>query len=356
MSAKAMIELTPTTEPLGLPIAAPWLLGLKVFGFVLHMVFMNLWVAGLPVALCLNRRRKIVANRLFKAMPFFVAFGINAGIVPLLFLQTLYPHFFYPATILQAWFWFIIIPLLIVAYYGVYFAAFGRYRAVAATVASLLLMWIGLTFSAAMSLTAAPQEWSAIFAGTSDAASVHGLFLHLRAEVVLRFLLMVGISFGTLAAFLALDAEYLTLQPDYQAEARQLVAWLYCLGLCIYAGAALLYGPSVRDQLPFLLWFLAGTIMPVGGVLSLIYRKRPARKWAAALVLAQLLVIMVNAIARQDVQTRSLEAWSKLDSVPVRGEWGSFLLFVVVLIAVLLVLAWLARVAFRAVRSAVPPP
>src|SRR3970282_164891 len=107
------------------------------FGFLLHMVFMNLWLAGLPAALCLIRLRPLAANRLFKTMPFFMAFGINAGIVPLLFLQTLYPQFFYPATILQAWFWFVVIPLLLVAYYAVYLAAFGRFRLIAAIVAAL---------------------------------------------------------------------------------------------------------------------------------------------------------------------------------------------------------------------------
>ena len=58
-------------------------------------------------------------------MPIIVAFGVNFGIVPLLFVQLAYYKVFYPATILMAWFWLAIIVLLIPAYYGVYAYAWG---------------------------------------------------------------------------------------------------------------------------------------------------------------------------------------------------------------------------------------
>ncbi|MFN3929925.1 MAG: hypothetical protein ACK4OK_09870, partial [Thermoflexus sp.] len=83
----------PKPDPLGMPIPVGYLFALKVFGFFLHMVFMNLWLAGLPTAVALWRFYPRVSERLIAAMPFAMAFGINAGIVPLLFLQTLYPQF-----------------------------------------------------------------------------------------------------------------------------------------------------------------------------------------------------------------------------------------------------------------------
>src|SRR3989304_7812462 len=144
-----MSEILPSPDPLGLPVPPSLLLPLRLGGFGRHIIFMQLWLPGLPAALALLYGRRRIAERLFAAMPFFMAFGINAGIVPLLFLQTLYPQFFYPATILQAWFWFLVIPLLLIAYYAVYLAAFGRFRLIAAIVAALLLSWIGLGFSAA---------------------------------------------------------------------------------------------------------------------------------------------------------------------------------------------------------------
>ena len=101
----------------------------KWLGFTLHAVPMNLWYAGLLVALWLHLRRnehaRRFAARLLRQMPIIVAVGVNFGIVPLLFVQLAYSKVFYPATILMAWFWLAIIGLLTLAYYGVYAYAWG---------------------------------------------------------------------------------------------------------------------------------------------------------------------------------------------------------------------------------------
>jgi len=348
-----MVDQLLRADPLGLPVPPSWLFGLKVFGFLLHMVFMNLWLAGMPTAFLLRNAQPRVAERLFKAMPFFMAFGVNAGIVPLLFLQVLYPQFFYPATILQAWFWFLVIPLLIVAYYAVYLAAFGRYRVLAAIVASLLLAWIGLTFSAAMTLTASPQSWPALFLTSAEAGSVPGLALYLNDEAVLRFFMMAGISCGTLAAFLALDAEFVTAKAEYRSAARPLVAPLYIIGFIVFGLAGLLYEPTVRDRLSEPLRLVAGAGIPIGAILSIFYLKQPSRAVAGSLVAVHVVTLIANALARQIVQMRSLESWAKLDQLPVRGDWVSFFLFVVVLLVVLVGLAWLARITIQAARPKV---
>lgn len=342
-----MTELIPNPDPLGLPVAPALLLRLKVFGFVLHMIFMHLWLAGLPAAVALLYWRGRIAERLFTAMPFFMAFGINAGIVPLLFIQTLYPQFFYPATILQAWFWFLVIPLLIVAYYGVYLAAFDRFRLVAGLIAALLLTWIGLTFSASMTLLATPERWPTIFLATSEAGSVHGMFLNLSGQAILRFLLMVGMACGTVAAFLALDAQWFALDADYASESRGVVILLYVLGLVIYGAAASQYAPMVESQVPSLWRILAGAGMPAGALLAVVYWRWPAKGTGAALIAAQLFVIVSNALARQMAQTHELKKWDDLERIPVRGEWGSFFLFVATLLIALAALCWIAGVALR---------
>src|SRR3990172_3372440 len=346
-----MSEILPSPDPLGLPVPPALLLALKLGGFVLHMIFMQLWLAGLPAALALLCCRRRSAERLFTAMPFFMAFGINAGIVPLLFIQTLYPQFFYPATILQAWFWFLVIPLLIIAYYAVYLAAFGRFRLIAAIVAALLLSWIGLSFSAAMTLLPMPEKWPAIFLATAQAGSVHGLFLHLPEEAFLRWLLMVGMACGTVAAYLALDAEWFARDPDYVAETRFVVVLLYAVGFVLYAAAAGRYLPMLGSQLPFLLRLAPATGLPAAALFAVVYWRRAGKGAAAALIVAQLFVIVANALARQAAQTRELQKWLDLERIPVRGEWGSFILFVATLLMALGVVSWLAWLALRAPKS-----
>ncbi|MBI2998264.1 MAG: hypothetical protein HYY46_07385 [Deltaproteobacteria bacterium] len=347
-----MVELIPHPDPLGLPVPPSILLALKVLGFVLHMIFMHLWLAGLPAALLLLYFRRRAAERLFTAMPFFMAFGINAGIVPLLFIQTLYPQFFYPATILQAWFWFLVIPLLIVAYYGVYLAAFDRFRLAAGLLASLLLLWIGLTFSASMTLLAAPERWPAIFLATSEAGAVHGMFLALPGEAFLRFLLMAGMACGTVGAFLAVDAQWFAQDSDDASGTRGIVMLLYGLGLVIYGTAASQYAPMVEDKLPVLWRILAGAGMPAATLLAMVYWRWAGKATGAALIAAQIFVISSNAIARQMVQSQDLKKWIDIEKIPVRGEWGSFLLFGLTLVIALGVLAWIAHLALRRPRPA----
>ncbi|MDR1924463.1 MAG: hypothetical protein LBQ66_08810 [Planctomycetaceae bacterium] len=101
----------------------------KVLGFVLHAVPMGIWFAGLPLAIvCLatngtNTGR--FGRRIFAQLPIMLAIGINFGIVPLLFTQTIFYKEFYTATILMAWHWFAVVPILIVGYYAVYLASFS---------------------------------------------------------------------------------------------------------------------------------------------------------------------------------------------------------------------------------------
>jgi hypothetical protein len=301
----------------------------------------------------LLRSKPAVAERLFRALPFFMAFGINAGIVPLLFLQTIYPQFFYPATILQAWFWFFVIPLLLVAYYAVYLASFGKFRVAAALTATVLLSIIGLLFSSAMTLTANPQEWARIFMRSTEGGATHGFHLFVDLEVILRFLLVVGMAFGTLAAYLALDAECFTRDASYKNDARSLVL-LYLFGAVIYCVAGAIYASSVMYKLPGPWFGLAGGAVIAAALLAVAYRRHPTRAKGIALVGTQLVVLAANAIARQWVQFTELLKWFDPSGLPVRGEWGSFALFLVTLAAAIAIVSWIAKVALRRTRTYAP--
>ena len=348
-----MSGLIPAADPLGLAVPVWILLALKIFGFFLHLLFMNLWVAGLPAALFLVRRNPGIAERLFHALPFFMAFGINAGIVPLLFLQVLYPQFFYPATILQAWFWFAVIPLLLVAYYAVYLASFAKFRVAAAVVATVLIYWIGLMFSSAMTLTASPQEWPKIFMGAHQGGAVHGFYFYFRPEVLLRFLLVVGMAFGTLAAYFVALAEWFARNADDKNALRQL-APLYLLGAVIYGVAGAVYASSIMERIPLLWLTVAGASLIAGMLLSVAYWKTPHRATGIGLIFAQFLLLASNAITRQWVQVSELLRWYDPAKTPVRGEWGSFALFIVTLLAAIGIVSWIVNVSLRRTGTTAP--
>lgn len=341
----------PKPDPLGMPIPVEYLFALKVFGFFLHMVFMNLWLAGLPTAVVLWRFYPRVSERLIAAMPFAMAFGINAGIVPLLFLQTLYPQFFYPATILQAWFWFLVIPLLLIAYTAVYLSAFGRWRLLSSLIALALLTWIGFQFAAALSLTARPDRWPELFRLSTSAGGVHGWTIDLDREALLRLGLMTGMAFGTVGAFLALIAELGQPDPTLQAQARPIIPGLFAIGLALFGISGLLYAPFVAAHLPQALQRIAGTSLPVAFLGAVLYRARPGAPTAILLALLQGIVLLSNAIARQAVQAAELGPWVDLGRIPVRGEWGSFFLFLGTFIVGIIAIGWILRTAWVRVRG-----
>src|SRR5689334_9101656 len=117
-------QLIAPPSPLGYPAPFWFIEFFKVLGFSLHVGPMNIWYAGALLAAVLGTRgrgnARIVGQHIGRALPFMLAFGINFGIVPLLFLQSAYHQFFYPATILMAWPWFAVFWLVMIAYFGLY--------------------------------------------------------------------------------------------------------------------------------------------------------------------------------------------------------------------------------------------
>lgn len=336
--------MTNAAGSVGLPVTPEFMVGLKVAGFWLHMIFMNLWLTGIPLALFVRRRRPRVTRRIYKVMPFFMAFGINAGLVPLLFLQVLFPEAFHTATILQAWFWFTIIPLLLVAYYAVYLASSGWYRTLSAWVSFLLLTVIGFIFSSSLSLTGRPGTWLEAFDRTTTGGAVTGTYLLITPEVLWRYGVVVGLALVTLAAYLALDAHWIASDRGFRRQVRRLPGALAVLGVGVFLVCGWLYRgylpPGFTGSLPSI---AAGAFPVIALAAGLLYETKPSRTTAASFAGMQLLALLANAVARQIVQIEKLGGWEALRSLPVRGEWGPAVLFLVTLGIGLAVLLWLVR-------------
>jgi hypothetical protein len=276
-----------------------------------------------------------------------MAFGVNAGVVPLLFLQTLYPSFFYSATILQAWFWFLVIPLVIVAYYCIYLSAFGIYRKLCSIVTCVLLSWVGLTFASSFSLIENPSAWAEAFQKMPvvqkmpAAGAVYGISFYLTPSVFLRLGMMAGMACGTVAAFLALDSRVFHTEAEYQKQSTGLVFPLYLLGLLVYGVCGYLYRPTFLGVLDPVLFWITALSMPLAVAISLFCHLSSGKALAWLLLVSHLVVMVSNAISRQIVQNYRLEQHLKLSDFAVQQEWGSFIVFVVVLVLGIATLGWI---------------
>ena len=204
--------LVDRVSPAGVPAPVWFVQFFKWLGFTLHAVPMNLWYAGLLVAIVLHLRRnehaRRFAARLLQQMPIIVAVGVNLGIVPLLFVQLAYYKFFYPATILMAWFWLAIIGLLIPAYYGVYAYAWGLHDEAKDAMPSVeavgpaglrpsCFLCIGFLFANGLSLMDHVERWPELWKAHSHAGAALGTALNTGDPTLWpRWLMMFGLAPG----------------------------------------------------------------------------------------------------------------------------------------------------------------
>lgn len=367
------------SSPLGLPAPLELLVFFKVLGFTLHMAPMNLWYVGPLLALGMRWRggehAGRLSGRLMRQMPVIVAYGVNFGIVPLLFTQAAYHKAFYPATILMAWPWFSVIVSLALAYSGVYLYAGGLkndgarmtpLRRTAGWLSAVLFLWMGFLFAHGFSLMENVAAWPDLWQRTSVAGAPTGTALH-TADPSLwpRWLMMIGLALTTTAAYVVADTGLFARRESdpYKAWARGFAFRLYTAGTVWFAatGAWYVFGtwrPEVRALMlggPHAALTVLTALSPgLPWLLILAQRKGITPKMSLLTGLAQLLVLLLNAVSRQVVQNAKLEPFLRLTAEPVNAQWSPVILFLVLFAGGLAVAVWMIRKAAAASRQPVP--
>jgi hypothetical protein len=363
--------LVDTTTAVGLP-APVWFIELfKWLGFSLHAVPMNLWYAGIVVAMLLTLRgseqgRRFSA-RLMAQMPVIIALGINLGIVPLLFVQVGFARIFYPATVLMAWSWLAVTVLLLPAYYGIYVYAFGlaqtgrpmpRWKRAAGWLAAILFVGIGFIFANAMSLMEHLQAWPAIWQSHSFHGAALGTAMNTGdPRLWPRWLLMFGLALTTTGAWAALDSAWFAgRESDAYRQWAKAFSWkLYTLGAVWFAAAGSWYSfgtwPAATKHAMFLSpWVLltaataAAPALP--WLLLLVARGRGGeigRGWASLVGLAQFGVLGINAASRQVVQHLEISPYYNIVRQSPDVQWSPLVIFLVVFLLGLGLVAWMIQ-------------
>ncbi len=164
--------MVPTPDVLPLPAPAIVFKVLLVVTFLLHVIPMNGVLGGNLVvlgSLLTGRSRPDshaarMGRDLSKVLPIFISWAITFGIAPLLFVQVIYGQTFFSSAILIAWYWYAIIPMLILGYYGVYLLRahwdrLGSYAPLLSLAACLFFLAIGWFFSTNLVLNHRPDAW-----------------------------------------------------------------------------------------------------------------------------------------------------------------------------------------------------
>lgn len=125
------IPAIPALDPTPLP-APVWLFqSLLLITFFVHVLFLNVTLGGTVIGAVHGMLAKgpdahgrRLGRVLVSLLPASVSFTVTTGVAPLLFVQLLYGQVFYAATVLVAWLWLAIVPLVVVGYYAVYLYKF----------------------------------------------------------------------------------------------------------------------------------------------------------------------------------------------------------------------------------------
>lgn len=180
VSLQSSLSMTSTVIPNDIELPIPGDLNLLyfliVFSFLLHIIFVNITIAGSVFAVVNELRGMLTKNRVYDLLAYQLAtqtsilksIAVVLGVAPLLLISVLYTQFFYPSTILIGKAWLSIIIILIVAFLLLYVYKFsweslkdrkGMHLSFG-VLGSLLLLFTPLIFIVNVVSMLYPEMWS----------------------------------------------------------------------------------------------------------------------------------------------------------------------------------------------------
>ncbi len=343
------VDLIPTAD--AIPVHWGWFKVLLILTFTVHILLMNAMLGSGIIALAGrftdDKGTRDLQKDVSRKLPFLIAFAVNFGVAPLLFLQTLYGHFFYASSQLMAVPWLSVIGLLIIGYYSAYLYKYKfegladrRNGFLGATVAILLI--VAFIFVNNMTLMITPISWPRYF------DNPQGTLLNLADPTLLpRYLHFMTASVAIGGLFIALVWHHRQRRgvPDARANIRRGLNWF------LYATLfQLIFGFWFQMRLPagILNLFMGGSALHTGVfllslgvlVLALIFGIR-GDVWATTA--AALILIVLMAVMRDLVRTAYLAPYFSLDDLTVTGQYSPLLVFLFALAAGTVAVATVTR-------------
>lgn len=371
-----------TSFPIGtyqpMPFPAPiWLMEtLLVVGFFLHAIPMNVaLMGGISSAILLFKGKnkpdsyeQRAGKQLAASLPIFTTAAITNGIVPLLFLQILYGPLVYTSSILMAAPWLSILLLLVLGYYGLYIFNYGQNKLGEKSPwfllgSSLLFMVIAFFFSNNMTLMLTPEKFLPMYQ-----ASPAGNHLNLSEPSLipryLHFLLaavsVTGLTLGSFGLY-------------YKNKDTGYSQWLIKAGASLFLAVTLLQtivGPWFLFSLPEKIQvqffdlnnglvgqtklashlFLTALGLDVVSLVSmgLAYVKGSTKAFTVGLISAMLVIASMVEI-RHLVRVFSTQGILNPASHPVEPQTEILVIFLVLFVALIFYLVWLAKQVHKAV-------
>lgn len=334
-----------------IPVGWGWLQFFLLLTFPLHLLAMNAMLGGLAVGIVQHFRggalEKKLAHRIAVALPLVIAFTVNFGVAPLLFLQVLYGQFVYSSAVLMGMFWISIIPLLIIGYYGAYlydfkFKSLGVLGPVIAVIVLVLLLVIGFFFSNNMLLMSLPERFGDYFGQKNGTllAYDHVTFWPRYLHMMFGALAVGGLFVGLLGRFRK-DAD-----PELAAHSERVGLGTFLVLTLINVVIGFWYFLSLpRPQMMLFMGGNMGATLMFGIALITAAATLVAafkRRFWATFFHAMILVVFMTFL-RSWLRSEYLADYFTLDSLQLVPQYTPFIMFLVTLAGGILCVAWLLK-------------
>lgn len=342
-------SLIPTPDTL--PVAWGWFQFLLLLTFPLHLLAMNAMLGAVFFGTYLHWQGGAVqvrlAHRLAQALPLIIAFVVNLGVAPFLFVQVLYGQFIYTSSIIMGIAWLAVIPILLVAYYGAYlydfrFRPLGRAGIWIGAAVTILLLLIGWIFTSNMQLMALPDKFANYFLHRdgsylpSDYPALIPRYLH----NILGGLAVGGLGLALLGRFQARQDQPMA---DFALDFG-LRIFLVCTLINLAVGSWYLLALPREFMLIFMgknlgasIAFIASLLLVVGALIG------AARKQLWLTVSHAALLVVLMTWMRAWLRAAYLQEVFRLDQLKVVPQYSSMVFFFITLVLGLLCIFWLLQ-------------
>jgi len=338
-------------SPEAIPVTSEWFGFLLTLTFMLHLLFMNVMVGTGIISLCGHLRQNAgtcyLEKDISQKLTFIIAFTINLGVAPFLFLQVLYGQFIYVSSMIMAVYWLSVIILLIIAYYSAYYYKFNFDRLHSArtyfiSFTVLIFFVIAFLFTNNMTLMSKPETWTVFF------DNPRGTVLNLSDPSLFpRFLHFMTASAAVGGLFIALlwSLKQKKGIPGAEVYIERGMKWFtYSTALQILIGSWFLISLPKEIMLLFMgrntiytHTFIISLILTVMTLVFGFYRKvRGAAISALALVFSMILM-------RDMLRTAYLAPYFRLTDIPVIPQYSPMIIFFASFIGTAVVVIYVLR-------------
>lgn len=314
-----------------------WFQVLLVITTFMHLVAMNIMLGSGVIAfiapLVSGEQMRPMSQEVASTLPYSIAFTVNFGVAPLLFIQTLYGQFFYTSTVLMAVFWLSIVMLLIVSYYSVYLfnqrCDQAGHDSFLLGLPVVLLLAVGFIFVNNISLMQRPESWLGYFQNRG------GTMLALDdVALIPRYLhfILASISVGGLAVAVYYEFRRRRGAEDVQRWIDYACNWFSISSMINFMVGFWfldkLYGSFVNpSELAGKIFFflVIGVIVTISlaminAQVGQVYR---AFGWT-------LLTVLFMTVAREIVRNTYLRDYVNLTDLPVAAQYSPLVIFLIV--------------------------